>query len=170
MPALASGSYRAWSLGRSEQIPQSESGHDVIYFLIPSGLLPGDAIWAFEGTRAPREIQSLRTPAGRLENSVPVKGSGVGKAPVLRFLFMPLEQFSHILVEIRFPSASPSSALSFLGNSTTQGRAWCLNHPDPRPRESTAEPSEDAPQCHLEPPFLWWFWRIIENGRNQTKR
>ena len=29
---------------------------------------------------------------------------------------MPLEQFLHILMEIRFPSASPSSALSFLGN------------------------------------------------------
>ena len=141
MPALASGSYRAWSLGRSEQIPQSESGHDVIYFLIPSGLLPGDAIWAFEGTRAPRENQSLRTPAGRLENSVPVKGSGVGKAPGLRFLFMPLEQFSHILMEIRFPSASPSYALSFLGNSTTQ--SMMLKPPKPQAQRV----------------YSWAFWR-----------
>ena len=86
MPALASGSYRAWSLGRSEQIPQSESGHDVIYLLIPGGLLPGEAIWALEGARAPREIQSLRTPASRLKNSVPVKGSGAGNATALGFL------------------------------------------------------------------------------------
>ena len=64
--------------------------------IIPSGLLPGDAISAFEGTRASGDIQSLRTPADRLENSVRVKGSGIGKAPVLHFLSLCPLSSTHI--------------------------------------------------------------------------